>query len=557
MYQVLPNKTIRAPNGSRFIARGVVMFDGLFITFESRTNYNFREKYLVAGKGETYSISEPTYNAKIQYKNADNVRAMIQEAWNNGANMIRVSVEPPVMYATVNYIDPVDGLNYPSDPEMLDTIIDIAEQIGVVVQLQNANDAVPTEINIPFLKWLAARYHTRAHVWINPANEINGTNADVNNPTIWQIEMRQYVLALREDITGEPVGTKFINPVAIDPPGWAERIDLIYTALTTDVAFTDDPNLIINIHYYPQPGDNDFRIDRLPTSSSRWVNYIGQFPIMVGEAGIDNREGRYDPYLDSGVPSINPSEWTNMQYAASDFLTWANEMTYFSALSGVIGHNWGWYIWGSQTHEDNSMHKGAWPNPFSQWSAWGVIFRNKYLSAPVLTTEQMLTYLAGLVTRYDPQGAGIANFQAEGKSGVRPCSTFVVDSSSMSYNIFYNKTTGLITGRIIGNGTGGVSYTTVSDYRLKDTPQDYDAEAIIEMIDKLHPVIAGWKNAPDRREPMFIAHELAEVLPYLVNGELDGEEMQSVDYGRLTPLLAAGLQIALERISKLETNKNS
>jgi hypothetical protein len=50
----------------------------------------------------------------------------------------------------------------------------------------------------------------------------------------------------------------------------------------------------------------------------------------------------------------------------------------------------------------------------------------------------------------------------------------------------------------------------------------------------------------------FIAHELAEVEPGCVSGEKDGEQMQGVDYGKITPLLTAALQEALAKIESLE-----
>jgi len=40
----------------------------------------------------------------------------------------------------------------------------------------------------------------------------------------------------------------------------------------------------------------------------------------------------------------------------------------------------------------------------------------------------------------------------------------------------------------------------------------------------------------------FLAHELQTVLPYAVHGEKDAEEMQQVDYSKLTPLLVAAIQ---------------
>lgn len=39
-----------------------------------------------------------------------------------------------------------------------------------------------------------------------------------------------------------------------------------------------------------------------------------------------------------------------------------------------------------------------------------------------------------------------------------------------------------------------------------------------------------------------MAHELQEVLPQAVNGKKDAEEMQSVDYSKIVPLLVKSIQ---------------
>ena len=48
------------------------------------------------------------------------------------------------------------------------------------------------------------------------------------------------------------------------------------------------------------------------------------------------------------------------------------------------------------------------------------------------------------------------------------------------------------------------------------------------------------------------AHDIAEVAPYAVYGEKDGEEMQTVDFGSLVPMLISALGDALNRVATLE-----
>jgi hypothetical protein len=52
----------------------------------------------------------------------------------------------------------------------------------------------------------------------------------------------------------------------------------------------------------------------------------------------------------------------------------------------------------------------------------------------------------------------------------------------------------------------------------------------------------------------LIAHELQEVYPFLVNGEKDGANHQSINYTSLIALLIKEIQALKERVNKLENN---
>jgi len=53
-----------------------------------------------------------------------------------------------------------------------------------------------------------------------------------------------------------------------------------------------------------------------------------------------------------------------------------------------------------------------------------------------------------------------------------------------------------------------------------------------------------------------IAHELEEVLPQAVTGKKDAEQMQSVDYSKIVPLLVKSIQELKKEIYNLKLNKN-
>ena len=134
---------------------------------------------------------------------------------------------------------------------------------------------------------------------------------------------------------------------------------------------------------------------------------------------------------------------------------------------------------------------------------------------------------------------------------------------------FYNGGLGNI-GNIHTNGTTGVTYDTASDYRMKENV-NYDWNGL-SIINQLRPAKYNWiADDMDGIEEGFIAHEVQEILPYVVSGEKDAMEPailyeeddreviagtanvgeikeeekikpQSMDYGRITPILVKAIQ---------------
>jgi hypothetical protein len=109
-------------------------------------------------------------------------------------------------------------------------------------------------------------------------------------------------------------------------------------------------------------------------------------------------------------------------------------------------------------------------------------------------------------------------------------------------------------GSIVGTSTG-IVYNTTSDRRLKK-----DIETITDGTDKLmamNPVTHGWKADPEADEVHgFIAQEMMDIVPEAVSGDPEGEDMMSMDYGRITPVIVAALQEANKKIMELENRIN-
>ena len=89
-----------------------------------------------------------------------------------------------------------------------------------------------------------------------------------------------------------------------------------------------------------------------------------------------------------------------------------------------------------------------------------------------------------------------------------------------------------------------VNYASPSDYRLKTDVRSYNGLDLVNMI-KTYDY--AWKNNNSRMYG-FMAHELQEVIPYLVSGTKDAVDStgkiipQAVDYSKLTPILVKAIQ---------------
>ena len=125
-------------------------------------------------------------------------------------------------------------------------------------------------------------------------------------------------------------------------------------------------------------------------------------------------------------------------------------------------------------------------------------------------------------------------------------------TSSADIANFFNGN-GLV-GRILTSGSA-TTYQTSSDYRLKENV-NYDFNGL-ERLKKLKPARFNFIADADTTVDGFLAHEVQEIVPEAVGGEKDGEEMQSMDYGRITPLLVKAIQEQQTQIEALQSEINN
>lgn len=103
----------------------------------------------------------------------------------------------------------------------------------------------------------------------------------------------------------------------------------------------------------------------------------------------------------------------------------------------------------------------------------------------------------------------------------------------------------------ITHDSSSITYNTTSDIRAKE-----NIENVVGATDKvmsMRPVTYTWKSVPENgQETGFIAQEMQKIVPEAVTGDPSSDEMMSMDYGRITPVLVGALQDAHKKIETLE-----
>ena len=125
-----------------------------------------------------------------------------------------------------------------------------------------------------------------------------------------------------------------------------------------------------------------------------------------------------------------------------------------------------------------------------------------------------------------------------------PC--LLLNRTGSDGEIVQFRKSGSTVGTVSVNGSG-TTYNTTSDIRLK---QDIEPLEATDKLMAMNPVSYSWKADPDGQRSMgFIAQEMADVMPEAVS--TGDDDMMSMDYGRITPILVSALQDAHRKIDEL------
>jgi len=179
-----------------------------------------------------------------------------------------------------------------------------------------------------------------------------------------------------------------------------------------------------------------------------------------------------------------------------------------------------------------------------------LIFGTSAGTTGATATEKMRIDSSGTVligkTSSSNAPAGIILLK-DGTSGGVLKLTRVVNTGATQYNVIFFNSGGGAVGSI-STTESSTAYNTSSDYRLKEDLKDFNG---LDMVSNIPVYDYKWK-VDESRSYGVMAHELQEVLPQAVVGEKDAEEMQSVDYSKIVPVLIKAIQELTAKVAILE-----
>jgi hypothetical protein len=136
----------------------------------------------------------------------------------------------------------------------------------------------------------------------------------------------------------------------------------------------------------------------------------------------------------------------------------------------------------------------------------------------------------------------MGNLSVQNASQTNIINTITTNVFSVSEDISLN-------GNIVVSGTAtATSFNATSDYRIKENVIPLDASFT---VDRLRPIY--YQNARSQKSDIgFLAHEVQQEYPFLVNGEKDGMELQTLNYIGLIGVLVKEVKLLKEQMKELQ-----
>ena len=169
---------------------------------------------------------------------------------------------------------------------------------------------------------------------------------------------------------------------------------------------------------------------------------------------------------------------------------------------------------------------------------------NVYLARDTGTVKIGTTDTGGKITVYSTTSTPA--IYCRGTTDARASATTQTSGTSYYDYFTYN---GTAVGSITSTGTT-TAFNTTSDARLKENIADADdASALVDSI-KIRKF--DWKASGEHQRHGVIAQELMEVAPEAVTPGRTEDDMMSVDYSKLVPMLIKEVQSLRARVAQLE-----
>ena len=327
-------------------------------------------------------------------------------------------------------------------------------------------------------------------------------------------------------------GTQFVTPNAANN-SWNLR-NLVLKDGNVGIG-TDSPSNKLVI----AEGTNQHGIEFDPGTLS-YIQAYDRATSDYGDLKIDAQTIRFG--------TDNGSERMRIDSSGNLFLNTTSAMD--ACFVQFTDHSNGEAFLGLSSKDDNNVGIRFGVGTTRKWINYRDTSNNLIWYDNAAAAERMRILSTGTLLVSTTTNAGLSNNNPSANYGFSFGGGQQVSSTNNDTNLILNMSNGSSnphvqfrsnggnTGSISTNGSA-VSFNTGSDYRLKENV--IPLKDGLDRVNKLNPVQFDWKELQETDEG-FIAHEVQEIVPYVVKGEKDGEKIQTMDYGKLTPLLVKAIQ---------------
>ena len=328
---------------------------------------------------------------------------------------------------------------------------------------------------------------------------------------------------------------------ALDVSG---NINTYYINLSSGETYTNNPNGLVPKSYVDSIGSGTTPLEACQCASTGYID-LSVLPTTIDGYTLQNGDRvllNYQSNINPNVADVSNGIYV-VDLSGSPYWTRSSDMTVGdNATSNITFVLYGTTNGGAQfvqTADPGIVGSNALIfNNFGRQIRAGRGLENNNGYFDVDTSLNFINYLdnttgpnlnvLNIGTNTTTVNIGKTNTVISGNVGIgKPASSYALDIS--------------------GNVTA-TSYTSTSDYRIKENVKQLDEKFI---IDKLNPV-TYLNNNSGKQDIGLIAHELQEIYPELVNGEKDGEQLQSVNYTGLIPILIKEMQNLKKEIRLLK-----